>query len=228
MLSSAARSLQHFAGMPSYCDMILRLEWQPHIEGLALHMEKAVEAGRQDPRPYYTVVMNLDLWRAYQLAAAMLNDIAAKTRENPDVNHIYGTAVEDVREMLARSGVANVPTPARTGAAGAALPESGPDSPATGPDPWEATLELIPRFSAGQKLLRFLRGKPNRTATLPQISQHLYKERSDKRSLAKTRGVIDRIARALLEREAPLQVLRDKWTGMARVLPGNATWTTSG
>jgi hypothetical protein len=82
---------------------------------------------------------------------------------------------------------------------------------------------LIPRFSAGQKLLRFLRDKPNRTATLPQISQYLYKGRSDKRSLAKTRGVVDRIVQALGERDAPLQAFRDKRTGTARVLPGNAT-----
>jgi hypothetical protein len=105
-LLSAARDLQRFEAMPSYHNTILHTRWHYYLDALSRHLERAVDAGRKESSALF---MDKDLWEAYQLAYAMMDDIAARTRANPGETPIPMTALEGVTEILARSKAATAP-----------------------------------------------------------------------------------------------------------------------
>jgi hypothetical protein len=67
------------------------------------------------------------------------------------------------------------------------------------------TLDLIPRSTHGQCLVRFLANRSSKKATRREISQHIYKA-IGKQHLDKLRHVIKRTAEALDDKDAPLRI----------------------
>jgi hypothetical protein len=78
-------------------------------------------------------------------------------------------------------------------------------------DPLAQTLDLIPKSTHGSNLIKFLAEKPNRTAKLKDACKHVYKSIA-KPTLAKARRLIDRNAKCLEGRNAPLRIVRNSET----------------
>ena len=97
-LLGTARKLARHGTMPTYRQMLLETEWKPSIEGLAAHVMKAVEDGRNGP-PIRTYVLHGNVPEAYQLAYAMLREMSLRAR--PDTLPIPITALEGIHELLA-------------------------------------------------------------------------------------------------------------------------------
>jgi hypothetical protein len=96
-------------------------------------------------------------------------------------------------------------------------PADAAEPPADAADPLTATLELIPRSTHAQNLIKFLHGKASRTAKISEICMQIYKN-LDKESLAKTRLLIKR-TRVKLDRDnAPLRIVVDTKGRNAKII----------
>ncbi len=124
-LLSIARDLQRYDSMPSYRDALLKTKWCPYWEGLALHLKKVVDAGRNGPA-ISAYAMDGGVYDAFQLACAAMDE--SGKRSTPTKTPIPLTALEGINELLNRSEPAPPPTgDAMPEAAGAdaAAPPSG-------------------------------------------------------------------------------------------------------
>jgi hypothetical protein len=218
-LSTTARDLKRFEGMPSYCDMLLHMEWRPNFEALRRHLYEAVEDGRKGPEGLSrSYTMDPDVWRAYQLACAMMDDVDDKVRANPDAIPIPGTVLEGVREMLARSRAANASSPVRA--------DTGGSNPTrSDPDPLEATLALISHSPQARRLIEFVYTQPKWTTKAEEACRHVYRA-ADKKALANLRRLVDRNDRILEKRDTPLRILRDKETREIKLVSRDGPPTT--
>jgi len=84
-------------------------------------------------------------------------------------------------------------------------------------DPLTQTLDLIPLGTHGPNLIKFLFGKPNRTAKVKEICKHIYKA-IDKSSLANARRLIGRNVHYLEDRDAPLRIAWDQKISQVRLI----------
>jgi hypothetical protein len=121
-LLSAARDLERFPEMPSYHNTILSSRWRPYHKKLATHLWRAADASAKGSG---SGAVDKDLWEAYQLAWAMMDDIATKSQANPDVTPNLTNpdvtsnlimALKRVKKLLARSRAAIAPPSNRTDA----------------------------------------------------------------------------------------------------------------
>jgi|GEM_PF-7098162 len=98
-LLSAARKMKRHENMPSYRDALLVREWHPFLEGLSLHVMKAVDAGRNGPAlAAYALDARVD--EAFQLTCAMLDDMLVRKAANKNKDPIPLTNLEAINELL--------------------------------------------------------------------------------------------------------------------------------
>jgi hypothetical protein len=95
--------------------------------------------------------------------------------------------------------------------------DAGADAGPPEADPLTQTLGMLPRSSLAPNLVKFLAGKPGRTATLKEVCKHIYKT-ANKGTLAKTRLLVDRNSETLEKRGAPLRLTRDPETNIVSLI----------
>jgi hypothetical protein len=121
--------------------MLVTTEWKQFLDGLAHHVYKAVEDGRNGP-PIRAYAVDGDVAAAYQLACAALDSVA----DPAGPNDAMLAALEDINEKLSRrqappkeadTTAASLPPPSCENGNPAAAPTSGsmtPEAPAELPD----------------------------------------------------------------------------------------------
>jgi hypothetical protein len=195
-LLSAARDLERFPGMPSYHNTILSSRWRPYHKKLATHLWRAADASAKGSG---SGAVDKDLWEAYQLAYAMMDDIATKSQVNPDVTSSLIMALKRVKKLLARSKAASAPPPAQ--------PEA-----AEGETPFDRTLSVLKRSPKGKNLVKFLFEQAHRKATLRSVTRHLYSKGREPTipQQEKARQLIRRTAKTLSQSRRK-GLLRIEW-----------------
>jgi internalin A len=112
--------------MPDYRATLIEMEWKPFLSGLADHMMKAVEDGRNGPS-IRSCVIDKCIDEAYQLACAAFDE---KIADPAGPNEAMLAVLEDITERLSHWQVSVGPT-------------RGPaDAPAVGPPSETATLPI--------------------------------------------------------------------------------------
>ncbi len=96
-LLSTARRMKH--NMPSYRTALVVREWHPFLEGLSLHVMKAVNAGRNGPG-IAAYVLDARVDEAFQLTCAMLDDMLDRKAANKDKVPIPLSTLEAINELL--------------------------------------------------------------------------------------------------------------------------------
>ncbi|MGO9466541.1 MAG: hypothetical protein ACLQVF_20560, partial [Isosphaeraceae bacterium] len=105
-LLSIAHDLKRYDSMPSYRDTLLKTKWNPHWDGLALHLKKVVDAGRNGSANT-AYAMDGHVCDAFQLACAAMDE--NRERSTPNKTPIPLTALEGMNELLSRSNPAATP-----------------------------------------------------------------------------------------------------------------------
>jgi hypothetical protein len=108
VLVNIARDLEACV-VPRYRVQVLRDRWYPTLERLRGHLWKVAESLRDQPGPRIAVqVMNDDavasggVFEAFRMATVMMDDIADKSRANPDKTPIPVNMLARIEELLGR------------------------------------------------------------------------------------------------------------------------------
>ncbi len=105
-LLSTARRMKH--NMPSYRTALVVREWYPFLEGLSLHVMKAVNAGRNGPG-IAAYVLDARVDEAFQLTCAMLDDMLDRKAANKNKVPIPLSTLEAINELLETMVVPDAP-----------------------------------------------------------------------------------------------------------------------
>jgi hypothetical protein len=96
-LLDAGRAITRAGSTPSYRSTLIEMRWKQFLDGLAAHVMKAVEDGRNGP-PIRSYVLDRNISEAYQWTSAALDEIA--DRSGPSVEML--AALEGIDELLSR------------------------------------------------------------------------------------------------------------------------------
>jgi hypothetical protein len=96
-LLDIGRAVLRHGSMPSYQATLIEMRWKPFLDGLAAHVMKAVEDGRNGP-PIRGYALDVGIEEAYQLTCAALDEVA--NRAGP--NQAMLTALDDIAQRLSR------------------------------------------------------------------------------------------------------------------------------
>jgi hypothetical protein len=128
-LLDIARDMERFGSMPSYQHTIFRMRWLPHLEAFAQHFYRVVEEGRQKGE---SGVYHESIFEPFQIACAMLDEIARRTDADPARYPIPLVALTRINELLAQQTPPAGP-PAALSPSGTAAPSDRPEGEQNGP-----------------------------------------------------------------------------------------------
>lgn len=120
-LLGAGRAATRLAAMPSYRAALIETDWKRWLEGLAHHVYRAVEEGRNGP-PIRVYAIDMNVAEAYQIAAAALEEVADMDGPNEPMM----AALEHIAERLSRWQAPADPPPPAIGPEPSGNPPAGP------------------------------------------------------------------------------------------------------
>jgi hypothetical protein len=94
-LLRVGREIVRHASMPGYRGMLIETQWKQWLDGLAVHIWKVVEDGRNGP-PIRGYVLSFEVEGAYQLVCAALEEVASQDGPNEGMM----IALEDAAKRL--------------------------------------------------------------------------------------------------------------------------------